>query len=223
MSAKSSLVLVAVILGLAGAGGGAYYVLAVLPKKQAVERAYDEHLAAGKELLELKHDGSGALNELRESSKLFPDRIEPRVYMGLALADLARYGEAITQLEALIDERPEPELEAEISLCLGKSFLARFRDTNNRRDLGEARIHLERASQRPSTKVEALFNLGALYLAQWQGKEKPSLDDPDLEKVKRYWDEAFAIDAASEMAQTFRKPYSRLFERDKNAAPAEHP
>lgn len=211
---------------LAGAAGTVYYLFSVVPKNEALERSYRGHLERGVELLDLKHDGSGALAELKEASKIFPDRLEPRVAMGRALSELARYSEAIEILGGLADARPGPELEAQISLCLGKAFVARFRDTKNHRDLGEAKMNLDRATQGSATKAEALFNLGALYLSSWQMKQeardKPSFDDPDLDKAKKYWDQAFAIDRESELAQTFRKPYERFFERKAPADP-DHP
>lgn len=214
MSTRTLGVVVAALAVLIGAGGALYFFFAVLPKRQAAERAYADHLEHGRDFLELKGDGSQALVDFKEAAKLFPDRLPPKMLMGRAYLKLQRYAEAIEMLDAAEAVNPNEDDAARISLDRGQCYTARFLETQNRRDMVEAKLNLEKAAGHDPTRAEALFNLGALHAARKTAE--------DIDKALAYWSDAFKLDRESETAKRCQGPYDFFMQR-KNQPPATAP
>jgi tetratricopeptide (TPR) repeat protein len=210
MATKTVSLVLAVVLGLTIAGSAVYYVLAVLPRHQAAERDYNKHLEQGREALELDNNGSRAVSELKEATKLFPDRVEPYLLMSRAYFKLQRFQEAIQTVDAVPTNAQSTEDEARLALERGRSFVARFVDTQNRKDLIEAKTSLEKASSFDGTKAEALFNLGTMYASR--------KTTTDRDKALEYWADALKLDQESETAKQI-KPAYEYFLKAKSEGP----
>jgi len=210
MSTKTVSLVLAVVLGLIVAGAAVYYVLAVLPRRQAAERDYTKHLEQGREALELENNGSRAVSEFKESTKLFPDRVEPYLLMARAYFKLQRYQDAIAAVDAVPASAQSSEDEARLALERGRSFVARFVDTQNRKDLIEAKTSLEKASSFDATKAEALFNLGTMYASR--------KTTADRDKALEYWTDGLKLDQDSETAKQI-KPAYEFFLKAKSEGP----
>ena len=204
MSTKRLSLVLGVLVALIAAGAGTYYVLAVLPQRQAAARSYTKHLEDGREALEVANDGSRAIIELKEASKIYPDRIEPRLLIARAYFKLQRFQEAIAALDAAETSPQTADEEARLDLERGRSFVARFVETQNRRDMVEAKTSLEKAASHDATKAEALFNLGTMYMAR--------KTTADRDKALSYWADALKIDQDSETAKRIKPVYDGLLQ-----------
>jgi tetratricopeptide (TPR) repeat protein len=85
-------------------------------------------------------------------------------------------------------------------------------ETQNRRDMVEAKTSLEKAMTSERAKAEALFNLGALYAAR--------KTTADRDKALGYFAEALKLDQESETAKQFKPLYDYLLQSQAQASKA---
>ncbi|HUI08138.1 MAG TPA: tetratricopeptide repeat protein [Verrucomicrobiae bacterium] len=120
--------------------------------------AFLAHNNLGRILVEQRHDYAGGIAQFRETVRLQPNFPEAHNNLGVALASLGRYQEALWHLQEAARLRPD---DGRAHYALGNLYVRMER-------FDEAAREYELVTQYSPTMVEARVNLGVLYYEHGQ-------------------------------------------------------